>query len=94
MTRPGASQEPPLPVRPRPRRGEAADSYLRRLATANHLPFTYLRPYVDTPKGGYGPISPGRLAILAGREPNAILLAFPELAPPAPSEPDHDIWHW
>jgi hypothetical protein len=38
VTRPGASQHPPLPVKPRPRHGETADSYLRRLATANHVP--------------------------------------------------------
>ena len=30
----------PLPLRPRPRPGETADSYLRRLAAANHLRFT------------------------------------------------------
>jgi hypothetical protein len=84
MTGHAASQGPPLPVRPRPRRGETADSYLRRLAAANHLRFTYLRRYLATPRGSYGPIDPGRVAILAAREPNAILRAFPELAPAAP----------
>jgi hypothetical protein len=74
---------PPLPVGVRPRRGEAADSYLRRLAAANHLRFTYLRRYLARPQGSYGPVDPGRLAALAGRELPAILRALPELAPSA-----------
>lgn len=76
-----ASQPPPLPVRPRPRRGETADCYMRRLAAANHLRFSYLRRYLARPQGSYGPIDPGRLAALAGRELPAILRALPELAP-------------
>jgi hypothetical protein len=76
-----AGRPPPLPVCPRPRWGETADSYLRRLAAANHLRFTYLRRYLARPQGSYGPIDPVRLAILAGRELPAILLALPELAP-------------
>ena len=87
MTRHGTSQPPPLPVRPRPRHGETADSYLRRLAAANHLHFTYLRGFIATPRGSYGPVDPGQLAALAGREPHAILRAFPELAPAEPREP-------
>jgi hypothetical protein len=84
MTGDAASQARPLPVRPRPRQGETAGSYLGRLAIANHLRFSYLRRYLATPRGSYGPIDPGRLAVLAGREPHAILRAFPELAPAAP----------
>jgi hypothetical protein len=86
VTRNG-SPDPPLPVRPRPRQGEPADSYLRRLAAANHLRFSYLRRYLATPAGSYGLIDPGQLAALAGREPHAILRAFPELAPTA-AKPD------
>jgi hypothetical protein len=74
---------PPLPVRPRPRQGETADSYLRRLAAANHLRFSYLRRYLATPRGSYGPVDAGGLAVLAGRKPHAILRAFPELGPAA-----------
>jgi len=74
---------PPLPIRPRPRQGETADSYLRRLAAANHLRFSYLRRYLATPRGSYGPIDAGGLAVLAGRNPHAILRAFPELGPAA-----------
>jgi len=83
MTGPDSRPLPPLPVRRRPRRGETADSYLRRLAAANHLRFTYLRRYLARPEGSYGPIDPARLAALAGRELSAILHAMPELAPPA-----------
>jgi hypothetical protein len=76
-----AGQVPALPVRPRPRPGETADSYLRRLATANHLRFSYLRRYLSRPAGSYCPVDPGRLAALTGRELPAILRALPELAP-------------
>ena len=79
-----AGQPQPLPVRPRPRRSETADSYLRRLATANHLRFSHLRRYLSRPEGGYGPVDPGKLAALTGRELPAILHALPELAPAAP----------
>ena len=79
MTRRTSIPEAPLPVRLRPRRGETADSYLRRLAAANHLRFSYLRRYLATPRGSYGPIDARELAVLAGREPHAILRAFPEL---------------
>lgn len=84
MTRRKGSLMTLLPVRPRPRQGETADSYLRRLAAANHLRFTYLRRYLATPRGGYGPVNPGQLAILAGRSPDGIQRAFPELAPAIP----------
>ena len=83
----GSRPEVQLPVRPRPRHGETADSYLRRLAAANHLRFTYLRRYLATRRGSYDPIDPAQLAALAGREPRAILRAFPELAPAAPGRP-------
>ena len=78
-----AGQPSPLPVRPRPRQGETADAYLRRLAAANHLRFSYLRRYLARPASSYGPVDPGRLAALAGRELTAILRALPELAPAA-----------
>jgi TniQ len=85
VTAAGRPETPlPLPVRPRPRPGETADSYLRRLATANHLHFSYLRRYLATPRGSFGPVDPGLLAALAGRERDAILRAFPELAPLPP----------
>ena len=83
MNRRDGSPGAPPPVRPRPRQGETADSYLRRLAAANHLRFSYLRRYLATARGSYGPIDAGWLAVLAGRKPHAILRAFPELGPAA-----------
>jgi hypothetical protein len=83
----GSRPEAPLPIRPRPRLGETADSYLRRLADANHLRFSYLRRYVAARRGSYDPIDPARLAALTGRETAAILRAFPELAPAVPRPP-------
>jgi hypothetical protein len=80
----GSRPEIPLPVRPRPRRGETADSYVRRLAAANHLPFSYLRRYLSVRKGSYDHVDPARPAALAGREPHAILRAFPGLGPAVP----------
>ncbi len=55
----------------------------RRQSPALHLP----APLPRHPRGSYGPIDPGRLAILSGREPHAILRAFTELAPSAPRAP-------
>jgi transposase len=83
VTRRDTTSGTPLPVRPRPRHGETAGSYLRRLAAANHLRFSYLRRYLATPRGSYGPIDARGLAVLAGRKPRAILRAFPELGPAA-----------
>ena len=83
MTQGNGSPDTPLPVRTRPRQGETADTYLRRLAAANHLRFSYLRRYLAMPPGSYGPIDAAGLAVLAGRKPHAILRAFPELGPPA-----------
>jgi hypothetical protein len=80
----------PLPVRPRPRQDETADSYVRRLAAANHLRFSYLRRYLATPRGSFGPVDPGLLAALAGRNPHTILRAFPELAPAPGPGTRHD----
>jgi hypothetical protein len=69
---------------------------VRHLAAANHLRFSYLRRYLASPQGSYGPVDPGRLATLAGRELSAILLALPELAPaarpPARRYTHEDIW--
>ena len=62
-------------------------SHLRRLAAANHLRFSYLRRYLATPRGSYGPVDAAGLADLAGREPRAILRAFPELGPAALRQP-------
>jgi TniQ len=69
----------PLPVRVRPVAGEGAESYIRRLARANHLKPSYLRRYLATPRAGYGPIHPDQLAAVAGRTLNALQRALPDL---------------
>lgn len=46
--------------------------------------FSYLRRYLAIPSGSYGPVDARALAVLTGRQPHAILRAFPELGPPAP----------
>jgi hypothetical protein len=70
----------PLPVRVRPIAGENAESYIRRLARANHLKPSYLRRHLATPQGGYGPIQPVHLAAATGRTLPALLHAMPGLA--------------
>jgi hypothetical protein len=79
MTGNDASRLTPLPVRPRPRRGEAPDDCVRRLAAANHLPFSYLRRYLG--RRSYGPVDPAMLAALAGRDLAALIHALPDLTP-------------
>lgn len=61
----------PLPVRVRPRHGETASSYIRRLARANHLRPSYLRSLVCSPPH-QGTIQAGQLAILSGRPARAL----------------------
>jgi len=54
-----------LPVRPRPISGETVESYLRRLARANHLRPSYLRAYLTGPQRSRVQIE--RLAQVSGR---------------------------
>ncbi|WP_189316887.1 hypothetical protein [Streptomyces brasiliensis] len=79
----------PLPVRVRPRPGEAVDSYVRRLALANHLKPSYLRSYLAGPPD-YGPGKrprPDRLAALAGREQGILERALLDLVRQKPAPP-------
>lgn len=70
----------PLPRPVRPQHGETAESFIHRLAHANHLRPTYLRSCL-TQSGGPGPIQLDELAALTGRAPAALTRLFPELAP-------------
>ncbi|MBK3586550.1 TniQ family protein [Streptomyces sp. MBT57] len=79
----------PLPVRVRPRPGESVDSYVRRLALANHLKPSYLRSYLSGPPD-YGPGKrprPDRLAALAGREQGVLERALADLVRQRPTSP-------
>ncbi|HEV3294119.1 MAG TPA: helix-turn-helix domain-containing protein, partial [Streptosporangiaceae bacterium] len=85
-----ASQAPlppvPLPIRPRPRRGETTESYARRLAHANHLRPSYLRAFLCDPPRRTGAIRPWRLAAISGRSVRALqhaLAGLTQRGPPA-----------
>ena len=85
-----ASQAPlppvPLPIRPRPRRGETTEFYARRLARANHLRPSYLRAFLCDPPRRTGVIRPWRLAAISGRSVRALQHALADLnqrSPPA-----------
>ncbi|MDG9695277.1 hypothetical protein QC281_34930 [Streptomyces sp. DH17] len=57
----------PLPVRIRPELGETADTYICRLASANHLKPSYLHCFIAGPSLWFGKPRLDRLAALAGR---------------------------
>jgi AraC-like DNA-binding protein len=65
-----------LPVRLRPRLGETADSYVCRLARANHLKPSYLHCFVAGPRLWFGKPRLDRLAALAGRSTQELQRAF------------------
>lgn len=72
-----------LPARPRPKAGETTDSYVRRLAQANHLKPSYLRGYLAGPPE-YGPrrrLRADRLAAITGRQQDVLERALTDLAP-------------
>ncbi len=71
----------------RPRQAETVNSYVRRLARANHLRPSYLRAFLCGPPQYYGAIRPERLAALAGRPVWALEHALTDLAPPPRSQP-------
>ena len=72
----------PLPVQPRPKAGETVDSYVRRLAQANHLKPSYLRGYLAGPPDYMSRPRPERLAILTGRSQAALERTLADLVPP------------
>lgn len=79
-----------LPVRPRPKPGETTDSYVRRLARANHLKPSYLRGYlVGPPDYGRGKRPRAdRLAAVTGRQQSVLERALPDLLRQKPAKPD------
>ncbi|MFF2554391.1 TniQ family protein [Nocardia sp. NPDC058058] len=70
----------PLPIRLRPEPGETAESFVVRLAIANHLRPSYLRRHLTPGRQGTGCIEPAKLAAVSGRTPQVLLRMFPELA--------------
>lgn len=73
----------PLPVSVRPKAGERAEMYVRRLARANHLRPSYLRTFAAGPPQWRGAIKPGRLAALAGRSLPDLRRALTGISPRA-----------
>jgi hypothetical protein len=89
---------PPLPVRVRPAAGETAESYIRRLARANHLRPSLLQVYVRNPDIPTGSIKLRRLAAVSGSTRTALAFALTgltpasrrHLPPPSPTESQAD----
>lgn len=89
---------PPLPVRVRPAAGETAESYIRRLARANHLRPSLLQVYVRNPGVPTGSIKLRRLAAVSGSTRTALAFARTGLTPagrrqlsaPSPAESQAD----
>jgi hypothetical protein len=67
---------PPLPVRVRPAAGETTESYVRRLAHANHLRPSLLHVYVRNPGLPTGAIPIRRLAAVSGSTVTTIARAL------------------
>ena len=72
---------PPLPVRVRPSAGETIESYIRRLARANHLRPSLLQVYVRNPDVPTGAIRLRRLAAVSGSTLTALTRALTGLTP-------------
>ncbi|MFG2042207.1 TniQ family protein [Dactylosporangium sp. NPDC048998] len=64
-----------LPIAVRPRHGETVESYIRRLARANHLRPSYLRRYLAG-RPGLSAVRPERLVALSGRTADTLSRAF------------------
>ncbi|UQA90744.1 TniQ family protein [Streptomyces halobius] len=77
--------EPPLsrlPIQVRPRPGEPTDSYIRRLAHANHLKPSYLHGFLTGSSNLFGKPQLERLAALAGRPPELLERVLADSSPP------------
>ena len=85
---------PPLPIRVRPAAGETIESYIRRLAQANHLRPSLLQVYVRNPDVPTAAIRLRRLAAVSGSTRTALAFALtgltpatgPHRPPPSPAE--------
>ncbi|MDX3529142.1 hypothetical protein P1P75_22620 [Streptomyces sp. ID05-39B] len=71
-----------LPVQIAPRLGEETDSFIRRLARANHLKPSYLHGYLCGPPFWSGKPLLDRLADAAGRSPEVLERALADASSP------------
>jgi hypothetical protein len=69
----------PLPVLPRPRPTDTLDSYIRRLAIANHLKPGHLRAYLCQPPEHHGRPRLDRTAAISGRPQSTLQQALSDL---------------
>ena len=74
---------PPLPIRVRPATGETVESFIRRLARANHLRPSLLQVYIRNPRVTTGAIRLQRLAAVSGSTRTALAFALTGLTPVA-----------
>jgi hypothetical protein len=72
----------PLPVRLRPCVGEITDSYVRRLAHANHLKPSYLHCFLNGPPFWFGKPQLDRLAAVSGRSEQSLDRALADASSP------------
>ncbi|MFF8619307.1 MULTISPECIES: TniQ family protein [unclassified Streptomyces] len=71
-----------LPIQVRPRPGEPTDSYIRRLAHANHLKPSYLHGLLTGSPNWFGQPRLERLAALAGRPSELLERVLADARPP------------
>ncbi|MEU4499623.1 TniQ family protein [Streptomyces sp. NPDC023998] len=71
-----------LPMTLRPRLGESTDSYIRRLARANHLTPSYLHGFLCGPPTWFGKPRLTRLAAATGRPAAALQHALADASSP------------
>ncbi len=76
-----------LPIQVPLRPGENPDSFVRRLAIANHLRPSYLRTYLADPPGQLGSIQIWRLAAVTSRTEEELIRVMPALQPTAHRKP-------
>jgi hypothetical protein len=76
-----------LPIDVRPAAGERAESYIRRLARANHLPPSYLHSDLAGPPHWQGRVQPQRLAALTGRPARILQQTLTARGWPRPAQP-------
>ncbi|MEU8549057.1 hypothetical protein AB0C81_19090 [Streptomyces roseoverticillatus] len=72
-----------LPILVSPRLGEGSDSYIRRLAHANHLRPSYLHGFLAGPPLWFGKPRLDRLTALTGRSPETLERALADASSPS-----------
>jgi hypothetical protein len=74
-----------LPVQVHLQPGEHMDSFVRRLAIANHLRPSYLRTYLNQPPGAIGAVQVERLALVTGQAAQTLTRVLTGAKPATPN---------